>query len=189
MPPTMEDSKHLIPFRFVDLPREIRDRVYSLVLALRVAPPPDANELGPKMSASNDRVHDKGISYEKKAIVFSASSLLLCNRQIATEMHEEISRQSENVLWHLDCGITSRVGMLRLTWLALPVPPRYLRRIKVDLRVLVDKRIRWNGDGGPGPPVQDLLRLLGTFVAYGPGFCPNNRQRWSLNVHMIELEF
>lgn len=95
--------------------------------------------------------------------------MLRCNGQTSQEMRDAIRLQNkssgEGIRYSLDCMIDTT--NLWTTWIALPAPPKYLKRLEVDFRDFTENP-QWSGDGGGiGPIGRNLLRLLGQFVSRG----------------------
>ena len=161
-------------FRFLDLPREIRDRVYLFVLTSRHCAPKSPKEDRSLWQKSRQGRMGK-MWYRKVVSNFTCAGLLACNRQMSREMIEAIERhnamEGEGVRYHMDCIVTGD-GTLWPAWTGLPAPLKYLKIVELDLRIYHDEvssyGIRWAGDGGPGPIVSNLLWLLGHFLTWGP---------------------
>ena len=157
-------------FRFLDLARELRDRIYDAVLSsdTLTQPPKSPQEAGERWSEESRLGRFRGIKHSTAPITYTCSGLLQSNRQIPRELQEAIEWNG-GVEYHLDIMVGE--ASLWPTWLALPAPVKYARKMTVDFRNCSRTYgIMWVGDGGPGRVVQNLLRLLGQFVASGPRF-------------------
>ena len=91
-------------FRFLDLPSELRDRIYTAVLDFEVNLPSCPEEAVDR-SQPDPNWRRKGIQYECKPVDFNCTALLICNHQISSEMHYAMAR---GVLHKLDCMVDVR---------------------------------------------------------------------------------
>lgn len=161
-------------FRFLDLAREIRDKIYILVLQSTLNPPPTPEESGKRWCEKNALGIADPFKYEKKPAAYACYGLLGSNRQITWEMHEAVLREYSDtyggVTYKLDCMARDTGEELWPTWLALPAPPRYLKSLEVDIRILPTAQILGSGKEAPEALVSNLLHLLEHFVLHGPGF-------------------
>lgn len=152
----------------LQMPREIRDQIYSEVLDTpSLAPPICPTELDDCIE------EDQGWGcgyYQRKWPPISCLSLLLCNRLISVEVIELITHKNNNektalrykldlMIW--DCDIQP-------TWLSLPVPLKYIKVVDVGIRFFRFGGPQWAGH--PAVLPQYLLQLLRRFLTNGPLF-------------------
>lgn len=166
----------------LDLPQEIRDQIYSDILDLPAFAPPIC-----PTDAEDCIEEDQGWGcgyYSKTFPPISCLALLLCNRSIAAEVSEVIARRNNNketalrykldlMIW--DCD-------LQPTWLSLPVPLKYVRKVEVEVRTF-----RYGGPPWadyPSQLSQYLLQLLRRFLTNGPAFIrSHSQQKLSISHH------
>lgn len=159
---------------FLQLPREIRDRIYEELLDVEF-PIPDPIELEKERHSLTSR---RGgiIHVVNHLLPISTGSLIRCCREIFDELSETIERISASAR-----GITCKLDLMihgpgadggpqRIlpSWAALPAPMSSIKNVHVSFRTIRPEKLRWIGDGGPASFTQALLHLLGCFFAYGP---------------------
>ncbi|MCJ1290497.1 hypothetical protein MMC34_002036 [Xylographa carneopallida] len=185
-------------FPFLQLPREIRDEIYSILLHPEVEPIRlDEITLGPDPGAPQDRrwpvhVHQyhsgRHKAFDPAALpeigFLVCQGLRLANRQLSDEVSDAVKLLNpDGGAYKLDIVIHDHLLCLR--WMALPTPLRDLRHVVVDLRIFSDRA--WSGSGGPGPHFQALLRLLTTFLRTGPSLSENQSMLPQLKVDSITV--
>ncbi|KAL9611920.1 MAG: hypothetical protein Q9204_008989, partial [Flavoplaca sp. TL-2023a] len=162
-------------FHFLNLPRELRDRIYELVLDFE-DPPPEA----PDEDSERRTIHPKTFSIlaPQHLPLPSSGSLLRCNHQVFHELSEAISRC--DVTYKLDLVLKgsredgshaiwgNRVGFYP-TWTKLPASLRHLKYVAVNIKLCNYVRLY-----KPGirlmPVARKLLHLFGCAFTYGPKF-------------------
>lgn len=184
-----QNSYSTSPFLFLNLPRELRDRVYFQVLLSPITPASTSpDEAGPRQEFRISLWNpESAISYDSTFPRSSTSALLCASHQIHDETHAAIVSYNkvhpEGLTYHLDCMIRGDAfgpgGGLWPTWVSLPAPVRYVRYVKVDIRCFGDlKLIRFIGVPGVRLSIDIrsrlLLRLLWQFFANGHGFSTAN---------------
>ncbi len=183
----MEQSlEHVGAFRFLDLPRELRDRVYADVLTSERRPPASPEDCGQRRrdidawatsrySTPHRPEIYRDIWYEVQPISTACSGLLSCTRHISQEMVEAIERQSKagrgGLQYKLDCMVQG--DRLWPTWTALPVPLKYVKCLEFDVRdfTMYDEQgrvVKCIDDSCFGDLISHLLRLLAQFITRGP---------------------
>lgn len=177
-------SSALAPFRFLDLPYDIRERVYTILLAndanedaLAYYKLTDSRDLLPSSLPFNTSI----ILMQRSPPSITTSGLLLTNHRLHSELVSTIRTLSLNptapgmMKYILDIAMSS--SLIYPTWLSLPTPTRYTSGVHVYLRLLSSQpdffRHRWWGYNGPSPLTQGLLQLLSDFLVYGPTFRPS----------------
>ncbi len=180
-----QSVEHVGAFRFLDLPRELRDRIYVIVLTSERRPPAFPEECSPRWrdidasamsgySVPNGEEQYRDIWYEYQPMAIACTGLLSCTRQISQEMVGAIERQSTagegGLKYKLDCMI--RRERIWPTWTALPVPLKYLRCLEFDVRdFTVDDEhgqgVKCIDNACVGGGISSLLRLLGQFITRG----------------------
>lgn len=165
------------PFRFLDLPFDVREHVYYALLALQDPAPPDPKlqpRYGiPAVDKRNDPFIYALLAHPQPTI----ADILLTNRQIYSELVavvERRSRPSSHGIWYT-LDIFASDTFIYPTWVAFPAPRRYLSHVNIVFRT----------DGWSGRPslhgfgddktfslVESLVQLLSEFLVYGPSFIP-----------------
>ncbi|KAI4252875.1 MAG: hypothetical protein L6R42_007797, partial [Xanthoria sp. 1 TBL-2021] len=161
----------LEPLIFLSLPREVRDRIYELILDFEVEP-----SEAPDEDAERGTVHPKfsNILAPQQLPPTSTANLLRCNRQIFHELSQTISR----------CDITYKLVLMLKgmkedrshatvgicpTWTKLPASLRHLKYVDVNIR-FCNQAVLWSPGVTCMPTALSLLHLLGCAFAYGPKF-------------------
>lgn len=182
-------------FHFLDLPRELRDRIYAIFLNIECKAPKspeepskrwrdtDASHMLRYNSSGSSNTY-RNIWYETKPLTFACTGLLRCNHQISQEVIEVLDRKcitcGRCARYKLDCMVDGEGGSsLWLSWTALPAPLKYIHRAEIDFRDFTGRGgISWSGHYGTATIVSNLLGLLGQFFTSGPQFtCRSCYQR------------
>lgn len=171
-------SQHDTPFRFLNLPFDIREHIYIIFLSLE----------GP-LTVPEDTCHENRRSVMQKGtstpIVYalptppipSTAHLLLASRLLYSEFSSVIETRRSTLTYTLDVLATGH--FIYPTWISFPAPRQYLSRVFVNYRV-----DRW---GEPAPRwqmvdsaglnlVAGLLQMLSGFLNFGPTFHPANSE-------------
>lgn len=173
----MHDGLHDIensqtPFRFLRLPREIRDQIYEETLDLAGQRPPKIGRILAKDPPICKEGTLQGIAYryyfrESNSSIYCAG-LLGSNHQISDEMVEVIMRRNnttkEGVQYKLH--LVACYNLLLPIWLSLPAPVKYLRTLHVDLKLATNIKIKWVGSVDLLAAL--VLQLLLRFFRCGP---------------------
>ncbi|EON61394.1 hypothetical protein W97_00608 [Coniosporium apollinis CBS 100218] len=166
---------------FLNIPRELRDQIYELVLDS-----PNAAPSSPKCYQGNSAellkhetpyIELSYCNYAPRDLPLSASrSLLRLNHQVRDETlamlsHLTTTRGSRYVL---DIMIEDEVRLYP-TWLLIPCSPAvnpHIDTVSVTFRIFGDMREQRSGweisDSGPGETVWGLHALIQRFLSYGP---------------------
>ena len=168
-------------FRFLDLPRELRDRVYAMVLDIRSPAPTSQTvtkgrwrEYGFPVQRQYWSQVEMGdhpyLWYEETLCENACSGLLASSRQVSNETVEAINRLNETtergICYVLDCVTMGHpLRTLCPTWTALPAPLKHLKTVEVNFHDHNDSRRDW-AEGSP--IVRVLLTILGQFITRGP---------------------
>jgi len=106
------------------------------------------------------------IYHENQPPQISSLGALSCSHQLSEETQDEIKRNNEHneagTKWKLDLMISDTC--LKPTWLALPVPPKYVKSLDLDVRVFEPK----DWDSRPCVEGRYLLHVLRSFFRYSP---------------------
>ncbi|KAL9577472.1 MAG: hypothetical protein Q9212_006342 [Teloschistes hypoglaucus] len=161
---------------FLQLPREIRDRIYEELLDVEF-PIPDSIDSKEERHCLASR-RGGTIRVVNHLPAFSAGGLARCCHQIFDELSGAIKRRSASargITGKLDLmihGPDEHHGQERIypSWTALPIPMSSIHNVHVTFRTVKPEELFWVGDGGPGFFTRALLHLLGCFFAYGPSF-------------------
>lgn len=189
-------------FRFLDLPRELRDHIYACVLTTEDAPPesPEAavervDGYGKSPIDHSDLglyPRDPGIYYDRKPLRYACAGLISSNRQVSAEMEDYIMHKSEiggqaGVNYRIDCMVYR--GQVWPTWTSLPAPPKHVHNIDVDMRMFDGRRSSFIGDGGLRPVTFLLLRLVAQYFQHGPEFVDRGQLRYPIQVDKLTFTF
>ncbi|MCJ1452247.1 hypothetical protein MMC28_002589 [Mycoblastus sanguinarius] len=170
-----------------DLARELRDRIYAYLLS--EASPPSCPEKAIDRWQEEDRwnscQHRVSTMYEQEPAIYACAGLLCCNRQAYLEVLEAITRKTatDGIKYKLDC--MSNGTLLWPTWIALPAPLKYVRRMDVDYRLFIGE----DGQKFEGESAHLLLGLLGKLVGNGPHFTNKHRPGWNLHIDVLEINY
>ncbi|MCJ1388277.1 hypothetical protein MMC18_001122 [Xylographa bjoerkii] len=180
-------------FPFLQLPREIRNQIYSILLESEdvplqlselIAKRHQANEVATEhilLSQANDersraillynpaqyQAHNPATLPERGSVAFLR--LRLASHQVLAEVSDAVRVYNpRGGTYKLDVILC---GGCCLSWTALPTPLQELRHVIVDLHIFSFDD--WSGDRGPRQYLPELLRLLTTFLRTGPSFSEN----------------
>ena len=182
------------------LPRELRDQIIELVFLAEIEPP----ELPQDQDRRREEKQGGGsIYYEHPPPLTNLQGLLGCSRQLRQESLEFMDRYGASngsaFQYKLDLAIWG--CSLQPTWLFLPVPPKYISQITVQLRMfnhsflLEVDRVGANEEDRYGILPQYLLQMLRRFLHHGPSFATNppgrrnTRPLYPLHIDRLQIEF
>ncbi|MCJ1462864.1 hypothetical protein MMC07_001467 [Pseudocyphellaria aurata] len=116
---------------FFDLPKELRDRIYTFILDSKIKP------IRPSRDAikAYNQIRAAERAYAIQPHDIASFGLLYACRQSRYEMSHAIARQcgtEEDITYELDCLVYR--GSIIPTWTALPAPPCHLRHMVVKIR-------------------------------------------------------
>ncbi|KAL8840011.1 MAG: hypothetical protein Q9170_001495 [Blastenia crenularia] len=162
----------------LSLPREIRDRIYDVVLDLET-PVPNLDSVNYQIPAH----FHYSIRIPDRIPRSSCAALLCCNHQLESEVSQAVSRRActsskNGLIYTLDLLVqgrsrnTGQWDRITPTWTKIPsLPITHAKCLHVNFQADKNhKRISFLGDGGPGETNQTLLNLLIRFFTYGPMF-------------------
>lgn len=164
-----------IPIGFLQLPREIRDHIYEAILdsAGQGQQPPKMRTIVAKNPVICEKGYPQGIIYhyhgKNSTPSISCAGLLGSNHQISDEMVEIIMRRNKTTK---EGGVQYKLHLVACrksllpTWLSLPAPLKYLRRLHVDLQLSTQEEFEWVGSIGYLAELS--LQLLLRFFRSGP---------------------
>ncbi len=165
----------------LDLPREIRDQIYKLVLdSPNTAPLSPVSYRGqyrqtPKCETLYSDM-DHGNHFPREPPLTASRCLLRLNHQVRGETLAMLSHLNaiHGSRYVLDVMIENEVRLYP-TWLLLPFSPGvtpHIDTVEAKIRIFGDsdeRRSGWQaGDGGPGFTVWALLALIERFLLHGP---------------------
>lgn len=187
------------PFRFLDLPFDVREHVYLALLALQ-----DPTPVDPKLQLRHTipAVHDHSEPFIHAIPAHptpTTSGLLLTSRQIHSEVVCVVERRSRRAShspsYTLD--VLASGSSIYPTWISYPAPRKYLSRVHVVFRM--DEWV-----GRPSPLgfgndsaitlLEGLVQLLSEFLVYGPTFVPtltssSDRALSPMALNEVSIEF
>lgn len=179
---------------FLDLPRELRDAIYKVILLTPLSSPSSPEECRTSRSYYGiGRPNDSAnIGYECVGYALpriSNSSLLLVNHQIHSEVREILDGLivRKELVYKLDCMVEN-VGRLYATPLLIPVVTSRVDKIEIDIRFFGDYQLQRGCAAMWG---FSLVCFLNTFLTYGPNllFPPKNPEQSKIYVDTIILNF
>lgn len=136
-------------FPFLQLPRELRDRIYEYALESEVEPPvsPEDPTISNRWELDTEPNFKTGIILEKKPLAdVTCRGLLYSNVQVMDEVRNALSRNG--VTCKLDCMFQN--WKVWATWTSLPPSLERLRIVEVDFRLFSCNCKQWRGIGGGG---------------------------------------
>ncbi|OCL07716.1 hypothetical protein AOQ84DRAFT_377437 [Glonium stellatum] len=124
----------------LDLPREIRDTIYEIVLGSKVAAPFDSDADPPASCTYYTPKPYDGYcppSFSPKPLKPASYGLLLVNLKVSQETHEAIRRLASQKRLHyrLDCFVFNRPLFFHPTWVEMPAFTPYINNIDIDFRL------------------------------------------------------
>lgn len=172
------------PFRFLQLPREIRDQVYEDTLDMPAQRPPSIRKIlnnNPIIGLeANPPIHPRtsterssqGLMYSyhgrNNTPPISCAGLLGSNHQISDEVCEILMRRNRTT----EGGVQYKLYLMAChksllpAWLSLPAPLKYLRTLHVDMQLSTRRSFQWVGSVGTLAELS--LQLLLRFFRCGP---------------------
>ena len=160
---------------FLNLPREIRNIIYSMVI----------EDLDSSFGDGRCRTRLEQQGYQTFAVYstrlpnINTGGLLRTNHQLREETIQAINFQNTNS----ERGICYRLSLAEYTnclmpfWLTRPAPPHFIQTVEVNLAMLSLEFSEWTHAWDarvPGRLPQFLLQMLRRFLNYGPRFKPRN---------------
>ncbi|KAL8996056.1 MAG: hypothetical protein Q9169_004332 [Polycauliona sp. 2 TL-2023] len=184
MPSTYSCGEDRGGCHFLRLPRELRDRIYELLLDFESPPPgdPDKDPERCAMNPEDGRNLLIMISTLQRPPPNSSGSLLCSNRQVSTELSHTLFRY--DITYNLDLLFDSTPELLSHptkhnkvicypTWTKLPASLKHLKYLDVNIR-LCSWTMLWTPWCNTMPVGRVLLHLLGRGFLYGPSFTPSS---------------
>ena len=182
------------------LPRELRDQIIEIVFLAET----EASEFPRDEDLRREERQSEGsVYYEHTVPPTNLQGLLGCSRQLRQESLDFISRHSASdgsaFQYKLDLAIWG--CSLYPTWLYLPVPPKYIKQVTVQLRMFNHCEGQWadpwirNDDERYGILTLYLLQMLRRFLHYGPSFAtsppgrPNTRPLYPMHIDRLQIDF
>lgn len=139
-----------------DLPRELRDRIYMIILNSEIKPPR-------RLIQDSGRKRETNRAFAVQPHDIFSFGLLYTSRQTRYEMSHAIARQSateKDITYKLGCMVYHNSFVP--TWTALPAPPCHLRHIAITVRAF-DSDPRDDNDSGFAALVPSILNLVNQF--------------------------
>lgn len=173
--------------KLLQLPREIRDEIYSFILKAHTKPPSNPSFPG-------ERIWRDDIAHPKHYSSWRYSNLVWVNRQLRHEYFELVEKDSKNSQNKAELDIMSKGYVFYPTWVYLPpdLPGESPFDLTVNLRIFSTEAYRSN-DGWPRQPgagFRCLLRLLNQLVHHGPSFGHHLellRGRWLFAINRLTV--
>lgn len=171
-------------FRLLSLPREIRNAIYIAAIHTPRDPPDSPDEAGSRYKKEFTNIWNRAVYYPTGPSSWpSHVSLILCNRQVRSEILEILNRESRRLTCQLDCMLKQRA--LWPTWISYPGLPQTIDHLEMNLRLfdVGDGGTLFWGSGGPGVMFAPLFSMLNHFIHHGPQFIYTGPRR-----HVPRLE-
>ena len=173
--------------KLLQLPRELRDDLYTYFLHARKPPPPNPSFPG-------SRIWRDDIAHPGHYSSWRWPNLVWVNRQIRNEYFELVEELSKSHQHKAELDIMSKGYVLYPTWVYLPpdLPGEHPFDLTVYLRIFSTEAYRCN-DGWPRQPgsgFRCLLRLLNQLVHHGPSFGHHLellRGRWLFAINRLSV--
>lgn len=169
----MSTSQQDTPFRFFDLPFDVREHIYILFLSLRypLTVPEDLRP-GKRYPVMRQNGTSTPIIYALPIYPTPPTThLLLANWQLHSELSSIIETHRLTLTCTLDILATGHY--IYPTWIFFPAPRRYVSRVFVNYRAerWGEPVPRWQMmDSGGLNLLAGLLRMLSGFLNYGHTF-------------------
>ncbi|KAF4629525.1 hypothetical protein G7Y89_g8621 [Cudoniella acicularis] len=182
---------------FLDLPRELRDKILSLAISAPI-PAPESHSAtgdGDRVELSNTEFtgyakHD-GVKYRKQMNRTIFIPTLLVNRQLHEETLTAIARLSTKHTYILDIMLVDGY-FLWPTWLSVPTLSSMVDKVHTSIRNdHTSKRVYSGfagGSGGPPIVVWPLLGILDRFLRVGPVVNPAAKAHGTMAIGVLELD-
>lgn len=187
----------------LDLPREIRDKVLSLVLATPIAPPqkPDnairRKEIRkPKSDPIQGWFDGEGVQYAPGFSRIDLLPTLLSNRELYNESLVVISSLNTKSFYELEVMLVNEKELWP-TWTFVPVPTAHAQKVKASFRTFGCREKgpgnRYGGftEGAGGPPLitWSFYSFLARFLSLGQNGLPANEAERGTSISVLEPNF
>ena len=187
--PPMEPDSH---FRFLSLPQELRNAIYIATIHTPRDPPDSPDEAGSRYRKACKSLWNRAVYYPISPSSWpSHISLVLCNRQVRSEILEILNHERRRLTCRLDCMF--KLHALWPTWISYPGLPQNIDHLEMNFRlfdVYHGGGLFW-GDGGPGVMFAPLFSMLNHFIHHGPQFIYTGpvRREPRLETLMINISY
>jgi hypothetical protein len=161
---------------FLDIPREIRDTIYEIVLGEGHPLPLDADVYKTNRVKNVDEYRgDRFNRLPFNNTPVSGLGLLLTNRQICSETQEAVKRyaRAQQLCLRLDI-ILKTEGLLYPTWTHIPFFSWNIHRLEVNFRIAGHNNMRYFFMGSTLLALA-LFALTDRFLRYGPTFMSSQK--------------
>lgn len=184
-----------MPASLLNLPRELRDLIYTHVLDDELPPPQTEAELQDHRPSLDEQrlpvnLGDVPISYAFPVRI-TATPLLLASRQIHSEVQDIIGHatHTKRLRYKLDCLVLQEEA-IHLTWLRVPTLAPHVAVLEVGLRLVGNSDglfpAWWEGGGLAWRLTTNLFSVLTRFLECGPGW--DKARGLEVEVGMLELD-
>ncbi|CAL8584278.1 hypothetical protein XPA_009882 [Xanthoria parietina] len=181
------------PPSFLQLPRELRDDIYTLLLNSLADPPASPKAAGIRyreVVTSRTHLNDKCIFYPPPLSRNGpAAALSQCNRQLRQELNDLVtsSHRTKDVTCTVDVMLKS--CLLWPTWTSLPPPVATVDHLEINLRLFdlkCGRGLFWCY-GEPGATFVVLFRALNRLLHHGPRFLYKDGESQSLKINTLTI--
>lgn len=161
---------------FLDVPREVRDRIIELVLCSQTGTPymETATEERVELDDFENRWQYARVKVKyAKQVHITSTSLLLVNHQVHVETVEAVNRLPSKRSYRLDVAVVNEEGLYP-TWISVPSLSTRVDKVHSSFRVVgfLDQKgrqlFRGSSDGAPPAIGWTFYSLLERFLQYGP---------------------
>ncbi|KAI4228711.1 MAG: hypothetical protein L6R36_001401 [Xanthoria steineri] len=188
----METLPHQPP-SFLQLPRELRDDIYTLLLNPLADPPPSPKAAGIRyreLVTSQSHLNDKCIFYPPPLSRNGpAAALSQCNRQLRQELNDLVTSPHRTKAVTCTIDVMLQRCLLWPTWTSLPPPVPIVDHLGINLRLFDVKYGRglfWCYDR-PGATFVVLFRALNRLLHHGPGFLYEDGESQKLKINTLTI--
>ncbi|KAF4636657.1 hypothetical protein G7Y89_g1422 [Cudoniella acicularis] len=179
----------------LDLPREIRDKILSLVISIPTTPPRDHSVADSRTELYNPscggRYVDRGVKYPTRMNRTETIPTLLVNRQLHDETLSAIDLLPTKHTYILDILLVGG-SSLWPTWISVPALTNLVDTVSAAVRIDHTGKITYRtfeaGDGSPPSITWTFYRILDRFLRVGPVVNPSAKPEGGIAVKTLELD-
>lgn len=179
---------------FLDLPRELRDKILGLVIATPMSPPPSPADAGDRTEVDvpgmRSSAGGKSVKYPRRFNRVDSIPTLLVNHQLHNDTLNAIDRLPTKHSYEVDVMLVDE-GELWPTWLSVPAISSHADKIAATFRIFgVNRRRRGGfqlGNGGPPAITWAFYNALQRLLLFGPIGFKMNVKYMDFSIKRLEL--